>query len=143
MYSGSWLIIEILNHFLPAFEKLSRGNLWLLIIIFFFGLVIGTARYLRKCAKMLSVNHRLEGQDISIEIRIGDIFSVDGAFIISANTAFDTDMSDGPVFPESLQGQFTKRYYDKVGYLEQELTDALIAEEFISNEDKPAKKRKL
>ena len=82
----------------------------------------------------------MEGQDISIEIRVGNIFKIKGAFIISTNTAFDTDMSDGPVSPMSLQAQFTNRYYDKVEYLEQELTDALIAEEFISDEDKPAKK---
>ena len=142
VYSGSWLIIEILNHFLPTFEERSRGNLWLLIIIFFSGLVIGTAWYLRKCAKMLSVTHRLEGQDISIEIRVGDIFTFEGAFVISANTAFDTNISDGMISSESLQGQFTKKYYDKVRYLEQELTDALIAEEFISDEDKPAKKER-
>ena len=140
VYSGSWLIIEILNYFLPTFEERTRGNLWLLVIIFFSGLAIGTARYLRKCAKMLSVVHRLEGQDISIEIRIGDIFSIEGAFIISTNTAFDTDMLDGPVSPESLQGQFTKKYCDKVDYLEQELTDALIAEELVADEEEPERK---
>ena len=140
VYSGSWLIIEILNHFFPTFGESSRGNLRLLIIIFFSGLVIGTARYLRKCAKMLSVSHRLEGQDISIEIKVGDIFNIEGAFIISANTAFDTNISDGMISLESLQGQFTDEYYDKVEYLEQEITDALIAEEFISDEDKPEKK---
>ena len=140
VYSASWLIIEILNHFLPTFEERSRGSLRLLIIIFFSGLVIGTVRYLRKCAKMLSVTHRLEGQDISIEIRVGDIFSIKGAFIISANTAFDTDMLNGPVSAESLQGQFTKKYYDKVEYLEQELTDALIGEELVLDEEKPERK---
>lgn len=140
VYSGSWLIIEILNYFLPTFGERTRGNLWLLVIIFFSGLVIGTIRYLRKCAKMLSVTHRLEGQDISIEIRVGDIFGIEGAFIISANTAFDTDMLDGPVSSESLQGQFTNKYYDKVEYLKQELTDALIAEEFVLDGEKPERK---
>lgn len=140
VYSGSWLAIEILSHFHSTFEDWSRGNFRLLIIIFSLGLMIGTARYLRKCAKMLSVTHRLEGQDISIEIRIGDIFSIEGAFIISTNTAFDTDMLDGPVSPESLQGQFTKKYYDKVGYLEQELTDTLIAEEFVLDGEEPERK---
>lgn len=140
VYSTSWLVIEILSHFYSKFEDWSRGNFRLLIIIFFSGLVIGTIRYLRKCAKMLSVTHRLEGQDISIEIRVGDIFGIEGAFIISANTAFDTDMLDGPVSSESLQGQFTNKYYDKVEYLKQELTDALIAEEFVLDGEKPERK---
>ena len=140
VYSGCWLVIEILSYFHTTFEEWSRGNYRLLIIIFLSGLVIGTVRYLRKCAKMLSVTHRLEGQDISIEIRVGDIFSIEGAFIISANTAFDTDMLDGPVSPESLQGQFTKKYYNKVDYLEQELTNALIAAEFVADEEEPERK---
>ena len=140
VYSGCWLVIEILSYFHTTFEEWARDNHRLLIIIFFFGLVIGIIRYLRKCAKMLSVTHPLEGQDISIEIRVGDIFSIEGAFIISTNTAFDTDMLGGPVSPESLQGQFTKKYYDKVGYLDQELTNALIAEEFVLDGEEPERK---
>ena len=140
VYSGSWLVIEILNHFHTPFEEWSRGKLGLPILIFFSGLGIGIIRYLWKCAKMLSVTHKLEGQDISIEIRVGNIFKIKGAFIISTNTAFDTDISDRMISSESLQGQFTDEYYDKVEHLEQEITDALIAEEFISDEDKPAQK---
>lgn len=141
MYSSSWLIIEILNYFLPTFEEKTRGNLWLLVIIFFSGLAIGTIRYLRKCAKMLSVTHRLEGQDISIEIQVGDIFNLHGAFIISTNTAFDTDISDGSIPSESLQGQFTSKYCDKVEHLERDITEALIAEELVLNGEKPERKQ--
>lgn len=140
VYSGCWLVIEILSYFDTAFEEWARGNHRLLVIIFLIGLVSGTARYLRKCAKMLSVTHRLEGQDISIEIRIGDIFNIKGAFIISANTAFDTNISDGSIPRESLQGQFTNRYYDQVEYLDQALTEALIAEEFILDGEEPERK---
>ena len=141
VYSSSWLIIEILNYFLPTFEEKTRGNLWLLVIIFFSGLAIGTIRYLRKCAKMLSVTHRLEGQDISIEIQVGDIFNLHGAFIISTNTAFDTDISDGSIPSESLQGQFTSKYCDKVEHLERDITEALIAEELVLNGEKPERKQ--
>ncbi len=139
-YSLSWWVIEVLSHFHSGFEEWSRGKLWLLILIFFLGLGIGVVRFLWKCAKMLSVTHRLEGQDISIEIRVGDIFNIEGAFIISTNTAFDTDMSAETISPETLQGQFTKRYYDDVGHLDQALAQSLESNKRAVNEDKPEKK---
>lgn len=126
----------MLSYFHSAFEEWSRGNLSLLIFIFFLGLGIGTVQFLWKCAKMLSVSHRLEGQDISIEIRVGDIFSVEGAFIISTNMAFDTDMLDGPISPETLQGQFTKKYYDEVEHLDQALAKTLESGRGTVDEDK-------
>ena len=139
IYSGCWLVIEILSHFRFEFEQWSRGNLGLLIAIFLFGLVAGIGGFLWKCAKMLSVSHRLEGQDISIEIRIDDIFNVEGAFIISTNTTFDTNMADGLISEQSLQEQFTKRYYDKEEHLDDRLEKALKEEEFTHDENKPRK----
>ena len=139
-YSLSWWGIEVLSHFHSGFEKWSRGKFWLLILIFFVGLGVGVVRFLWKCAKMLSVIHRLEGQDISIEIQVGDIFSIEGAFIISTNTAFNTDMSAETISPETLQGQFTKKYYDHVEHLDQALAKSLESNEHAVNEDEPAKK---
>ena len=140
VYGVVWWGIKILSHFHSGFEEWSRDNLWLLAIIFLIGLVVGVGQYLWKCVKMLSVSHKLEGQDISIEIRVGDIFSAEGAFIISTNTAFDMDMSDGPISPETLQGQFTKKYYDDVAHLNQALAEALESEKSIVDEDKSAEK---
>ena len=135
-YSGSWVVIEIVSHFVPKFGNWSRGNLWLLTAILIGGLVVGFVQFALKCRKMLSVIQGLEGADVSIEIRVGDIFKMEGAFIISTNTTFDTDMSYNPrisdshlIHPDSLQGQFTKRYYDKVEHLDLELEDALKNEE--------------
>lgn len=67
VYSGCWLLIEILSHFSLVFEQWSRGNHQMFMIIVIIGLVIGLLQFLQKCAKTLSVSHRLEGQDISIE----------------------------------------------------------------------------
>ena len=144
VYGVVWWTIKVLSYFHSAFEEWSQGNLSLLVSIFFLGLGIGIVLFLWKCAKMLSVSHRLEGQDISIEIRVGDIFSVEGAFIISTNTAFDTDMSDGPISPETLQRQFTKEYYGgDVEHLNQALAKSLKSNEHAVNEDKSEKKESL
>ncbi len=129
VYSGCWLSIEILSHFRPTFEQWSRGNHQMFVIIVLIGLVIGVFHFLQKCVKTLAVSHKLEGQDISIEIRVGSIFNVDGSFVISTNTTFDTDMSEGPITPRSLQGQFTNKYYSNSAHLEQDLTNALNNEE--------------
>lgn len=141
-YSGSWLVIEILSHFWIAFEEWSHGNLCMLFGIFLFGLLGGVGRFLWKCRGMLSVDRKLDETDISIEIRVDSIFSLPGAFIISTNTTFDTDMSNGLISEKSLQGQFTIKFYDKEEHLDQELTEALKDEISTIDENKPGKKNR-
>ena len=141
-YSTTWLVTELLNHFWAPFDDWSRGRLDLLIGILLFGLIpVGIGRYLWNCRGMLSVSRRLADTDISIAICVDDIFNLTGALIISTNTTFDTDMSDGLISEDSLQGKFTKRYYDKEEHLDQELTEELNGEEFTVDENKPAKQR--
>ena len=127
-YSGIWLVIEIVSHFLPPFEKWSRGNFKMLFVIGIIGLVIGVARFLQKCAQMLSVREKLEKTDTSIEIRVGNIFNIEGDLIIATNTTFETDMSDGLIPLGSLQGQFTKEYYSNIEHLKHDLEKALKEE---------------
>lgn len=140
VYSGCWLSIEILSHFSPTFEEWSRGNLRMFLFIILIGLMIGFFHFLHKCAKTLSVGHRLEGQDILIEIRVGSIFNIEGAFVISTNTSFDTNMSVGSITPLSLQGQFTNKYYNNSDHLEQDLTNSLNSDEHIVKKDMQTEK---
>lgn len=49
--------------------------------------------------------------DSRIEVRIGDIFDVDGAVMISSNVEFESDVAGGKIASTSLQGQFTGRYF--------------------------------
>lgn len=126
----------MLSYFSPGFEKWSRGNFMMLIVIGVVGILGGIAWFLLQCAKMLSVTQRLEETDMSIEIRVGDLFAMKGALIISTNSTFETDMqfrddiSDYLISPESLQGKFTKKYYEKVAYLDADLEKALARESF-------------
>ena len=62
--SVCWVGVEILAHFVTEFEKLSRGNLWMLSVIVGIGLLAGIFRFLRQRAQMLSVSHQLRGTDI-------------------------------------------------------------------------------
>lgn len=120
-YTGIWTIIEILSHFFNPFAEWSRGNLAMFIIIVILGLLIGGIRFILRCNKMLSVSANLEKTDISIEIRVGDIFKLQGDLIIATNTTFDT----ARLSAESLLGQCCENYYDETDHFNHDLEKAL------------------
>ena len=124
-YAWTWGILESLSHFVPAIEKWSLGNFVLLLVIALIGLVIGCAWFIYECARMLSVRKKLEETDIWIEIKVGDIFNLKGDYIIGTNTKFETSFSNGRISEGSLQGQLTKKYYDKPEQLDLDLLKAL------------------
>lgn len=139
-YSGSWVVIEILSHFFSEFEQWSSGNLWLLSAIAVLGLLIGIFWFLYKCAKMLSVSQKLRATDIVIEIQVGNMFDTDGAFVISTSSTFDTDVSLNP--EDSVQGQFTQRYYDNAEHLDHDIEKELEDREYTVIEDNRKGKKK-
>jgi hypothetical protein len=58
-----------------------------------------------------TITIKLPQYDISIEVRIGNLFDVSGAIMISTNNIFEADVAGGKIDPNSLQGQFTARYF--------------------------------
>ena len=121
--SASWVATEMISHFLPTFGEWSRGNLSMLFSIIGSGLLIGILRFLCEYGKMLSVRHNIKGTDISVEIRVDDIFNNEGALIISTNTTFDN--TEDIISKDSLQGKFTDKYYDKIEHLDSDLESKL------------------
>ena len=77
------------------------------------------------CRPISYLRKRVEGRDVEIEIRIGDIFNIDGSLVISTNSTFDTSISNGLISENSLQGQFTKKYYGKEEHLDEYLNEQL------------------
>ncbi len=73
--------------------------------------------------------YRLELSDTRMAIRVDDILNVEGAIIVGTNTTFDTSISKGIISPESLQGQFTCKYYDAEEHLDSDLKMSLEHEE--------------
>jgi hypothetical protein len=67
----------------------------------------------------------MKGRDVTITLRVGDMFSVPGALVVGATTTFETDVATGLISPKSVQGQFTARFYDVVAHLDADLTAAL------------------
>ena len=139
--SSGWLIIQIVSFFFEWFEKLSRYNLWMFSTILIVGLLTGITIFLWRCKKLLTICEKINGKDIYIEIRVGNIFEADGALVISTNTTFDIDTSGGLISTVSLQGQFTKLYYDKLEHLDHDIKLGLVGKEpNLTNDDRKGKK---
>ena len=123
-YTGIWTIIETSSHFFDSVEKWSSGNRVLFIIIIIICLLAGGIRFIQRCKRMLSVSEKLVKTDISIEIRVGNIFKLSGDLIIATNTTFDTTNLSS----ESLLGQCCKNYYNKKDHFNHDLEKALKGE---------------
>lgn len=102
---GVWLFVDIFST-LKIFDK-EKLSLWYIIPLALIGLliVIFTRRPVKK------ITYKYPGQDLKIEVRIGDLFDIPGQKIISTNTTFDTDIASGIISPKSLQGQFTEKFF--------------------------------
>lgn len=103
--AGIWTFVDIMD----AFKFIQKNAIPLYWIgpLFLAGLivVIFTRRPVNK------IKYKYPGMDLIIEVLIGDLFSVNGQKIISTNTTFDTDIANGIISMNSLQGQFTQLYF--------------------------------
>ena len=73
------------------------------------------------------ITYQLKGRDVFIEIYIGDVFDLRGAIVIGSNTTFDTEMTNRLISPESIQGQFTRKFYDRTEHLDHDLSGQLAS----------------
>jgi hypothetical protein len=115
-----WVAVQITTFVVndPKYPNLIRG-LWPL-----FGLA-GVAYAAYKCRPHLSVSHKLNGRDVTIELVIGDVFALPGALVVGTNTTFDTHISRELISERSVQGTFTKRYYGDAEQLDREISSCL------------------
>lgn len=119
-----WLVVEITTYFSPLAGEVIRENWkWFLCV--------GILWTLWQRKPLISISECLVGRDVELEIRIGNILDIDGAYVISTNTTFDTDISKGIIALDSLQGQFTSKFYDSVTQLDFEIEEALTGQNFI------------
>lgn len=119
-FGALWLLVEVMDYFFSndAWTALVKSGWWLFLTS---GLLIGTLRAWPK----RSVEARIEGTDVIVEVRIGNVLKQDGAIIVGSNTTFDTSLKDGTISRSSVQGQFTEQYFDTATELDQKLDQAL------------------
>ena len=97
-----WTALRILTHYLP--QAADAIPWWSLVSP---AVVSAAWAYW----PVLSVRCRLHGRDVWMEIRVDDILNVEGAMVVSTNSMFETRISDGSISRQSLQGQYTEKYY--------------------------------
>ena len=89
-----------------------------------------------------SIKHRVNGRDVAIEVRVGDIFGLEGSIVIGTNSTFDTKTDGKIIALESLQGQFTERYYDNEDHLDGDIDNSIAHEPFTELKDRRRGKTK-
>lgn len=119
-FGALWLVVEILDYFFrdTRLAPAIQAYWW---VFGGAGIVIA----LRVCRPVLSVTCKLKDRDVAIEIAIGDLFSFPGAVVVGSNSTFDTRISREMISEQSIQGQFTRRYYGDEVVLDRELDGGL------------------
>ena len=105
IYGFIWLIIESLDFF-NVYTRDQYAN-----YAFFIFIVIATLISILLKRPIKSILIPLKGHDFNLEVRIADLFDVSGTAVISSNTVFEADVASGKISVNSLQGQFTAKYF--------------------------------
>ncbi|MDA3943806.1 MAG: DUF6430 domain-containing protein [Bacteroidetes bacterium] len=100
-----WLIAETLDFF-KVYTRDEYGSYAFFIFII---LSILLSILLKRPIKSISIP--FPEYDFCIDVRIADLFEMSGATMISTNTLFESDVSGGKIAIDSLQGQFTAKYF--------------------------------
>lgn len=100
-----WLIIETLDFF-QVYTRDKYGS-----YAFFIFIILSTIISILLKRPIKSISIRFPEYDFTIEVRIVNLFDISGATMISTNTVFEADVAGGKIAVDSLQGQFTAKYY--------------------------------
>lgn len=100
-----YLLVESLDFF-RIYTRDQYGSYAFLI---FFVLSVVASILIRRPIKSILIP--IAAHDFGVEVRIANLFNVGGAIMISTNTRFEADVAGGKIAPDSLQGQFTARYF--------------------------------
>ena len=101
-----FLAAEVFEFFklLPQDKGGGRALAAMLIVSVLY--VLFTRRPVRR------VVYRVPKKDFCYEVRIANLLDSPENIVISTNTTFDTDIANGLIAPDSVQGQFTTRFFD-------------------------------
>lgn len=100
-----WLIVETLDFF----HVYTRDKYASFAFFIFLILSVIISIFLKRPIKSISLT--FPESDFTIEVRIANLFNLNGATMISTNTIFEADVAAGKIAVDSLQGQFTAKYF--------------------------------
>lgn len=111
-----WLIISLIHFFFKDLSPIPQTPK-----VFWIVFAISTLAAIILTIPPLDVVEKIQGKDISIRILVGNIFNQLGDMVVSTNSTFDTTFKKDFISPNSIQGQLTKKEYDKIEHLDQEI----------------------
>lgn len=116
---GFWLVIEPLSYFSPKFEALVKPlGLYIFGTSVLFTLIQKRPR--------LKFKYFIKDKDVYVNIVIGDLLkNKKKDIIIPTNVHFVTELSDNLISEKSVQGQFTRMYYDSYNHLDIDIASSL------------------
>lgn len=105
VFGGVWLFIEMFDFF----NIYTRDRYGSYAFLFVTAASVLFALLIRR--PLASFGLSFPENDLCIEVKIGNLFDAVGAVMISTNTSFECDVAGGKIAPDSLQGQFTAKYF--------------------------------
>ena len=117
-YGVLWLGVQVVDFFSKAWGDEIRQCVYLYLLL---GAVWGIYR----SWPTKSIHMRIIDTDVDVGLRIGDVMNFPGATIVGSNITFDTAMEDQTISKESVQGQFTNKYFPNIEALDCALDSAL------------------
>lgn len=130
-----WLFIELFEFFSIYTKDKYSAFAFPVVIAISLLIVIGTRRPISR------IRYKIPKRDFGYEVRIGDILEAHGEIIISTNTTFDTDITNGLIAPSSLQGQFLLKYFQgNFSELDRQINESLKGEQSATDENRKGKK---
>lgn len=131
-----YLLVDIADAF-KVYTKDKYSHFGLIFLIIPAILFVLTTR--RPVSRVM---YKVPKKDFMYEVKIGDLFKEPGEIIISSNSTFDTDLSNGLIASNSLQGQFALLFFQgQTAEIDRQIEASLVGEPCIVNERRPGKKK--
>ena len=105
IFGTIWIVIETLDFF-KVYTRDQYGSFAFFVFIIISILI---SILLRRPIKSILI--LFQEYDLSVEVRVANMFDISAATMISTNTVFEADVAGGKIAVDSLQGQFTAKYY--------------------------------
>ena len=102
------LMIHITSYLSTQADTFLKGNMTMFLVVLSIA-VVCTVFHRRPDVE---IKEQIGGIDTFIKIKVGNVMEANESCVVSTNTTFDTDMANNLISVDSLQGQFTERYYD-------------------------------
>jgi Thoeris protein ThsA, Macro domain len=120
IFGAIWLIIEILAFFGQQTWSDNIRSIWWIITI------AGLALIIYKNWPRTLYSYKVQNRDVSISIKIGDIFRVKGALIVPINNRLDCDNNGIVRISNSILKCFIQNIYNKTAaHLDTDITQQI------------------